>query len=113
MAGRIPRLKQYLLTAVVILVPCALVAAGVRWGWSLVRSQEGRPPVVLVGSRYVFPYVKRDPEVLTKVNALWIDIASNAALKAIFFAFDYGRSAESRDRVGLVALSSNGTKPLE
>ena len=72
-----------------------------------------RPPVVLVGSGNVYPFLREKTPVLSKMNPVWLDIGSSGAMQQAFAGFDYGREVRSRKRVAFLAMSSNGTKYLE
>jgi hypothetical protein len=84
--------------------------------WVGFRWRAKRPEIVLLGSGNVHPYVRKTVPsyVWDKMNPLWIDEGSGDALVNAFSVFNFGRSVneDAANRVGFIAMSSNGTNKL-
>jgi hypothetical protein len=101
------------------LVFVALVVVGSIIGFELepwVGLQAKRPSIVLLGSGNVHPFLRDNVPnaVWTTMDPLWIDEGSGDALVNAFSVFNFGRSVsvDAKNRVGFIAMSSNGTKAL-
>src|SRR5215469_9927660 len=75
-----------------------------------------RPEIVLLGSGNVHPFLRKNvsASVWAGMTPLWIDEGSGDALVNAFSVFNFGRSVnvDAANRVGFLAMSSNGTRKL-
>jgi hypothetical protein len=98
-----------------IVLAVILIVSGIRAGW-LVESyilRQQTSSIVLAGSGNVFPFLEERTPIVSDMAPLWLDIGSGGAQKEAFAAFNYGQLIASPERVGFVAMSSNGTRELE
>jgi hypothetical protein len=109
MALRLRHLPYLLL----LVIGIGILAGFFAEPWVGLRAR--RPQIVFLGSGNVAPFVKRNaPEVLSKMDAMWIDEGSNDALVNAFNVFNFGRDTyiDAINRVGFVAMSSSGSHRL-
>ena len=96
-----------------------IVLLGIALGLSIepwVGWRTKRPEIILLGSGNVHPFLETHvpKSVMSRMDPLWIDAGSGAALDNAFRIFNYGRSVgvNAKDRVGFIAMSSYGTSEL-
>jgi hypothetical protein len=96
-----------------------IVIVGVLLGFKLepwVGWRAKKPQVILAGSGNVYPFLMRyvPHSLMDRIDPVWLDQGSGDAQTILFSAFNFGRSVTQAPshRVGLIAMSSNGTKKL-
>jgi len=96
-----------------------LIIIGIVLGFRLepwVGWRAKKPQVLLTGSGNVHPFLKQNvPNSLwSRIDSVWLDEGSGDAQTIAFSVFNFGRSVsvDTKNRVGFIAMSSNGTKRL-